>query len=310
MDSIRDASAKSNHLLSNKRSDRTKFVTKQRRNRRSATRPNFVEGWRKAIGKRVNRSAAKPIAEQKGRIDVWIANTRTLMNAQSCLKILTEDDWASLARLQDPSARYSAIAAKVLLRLGLSRAVDYRIAPSDWQFGRSASDKPILVNTLTNINFSVSHVDEFVAVAVSPIFNVGIDIESVDRNVSEGVIDEFYHVDEQRSVRGLPPPQRTRELIRLWTLKEAYSKMIGLGHSLDFKMIKFLLDPINLPSENQAPNWPTQFEKFYVAVKHTLFHGALAIQHPARHAISTEVQIISLVDSEEDEVGSAAPLCC
>src|SRR5674476_479287 len=253
MDSIRDASAKSNHLLSNKRSDRTKFVIKQRR----------------------NRSAAKPMAEQKGRIDVWIANTRTLMNAQSCLKILTEDDWASLARLQDPSARYSAIAAKVLLRLGLSRAVDYRIAPSDWQFGRSASDKPILVNTLTNINFSVSHVDEFVAVAVSPIFNVGIDIESVDRNVSEGLIDGFYHVDEQRSVRGLPPPQRTRELIRLWTLKEAYSKMIGLGHSLDFKMIKFLLDPINLPSENQAPNWPTKFEKFYVAVKHTLFHLSL-----------------------------------
>ena len=86
--------------------------------------------------------------------------------------------------------------------------------------------------------------------------------------------------------------------------------MIGLGHSLDFKMIKFLLDPVNLPSENQAPNWPTKFEKFYVVVKHTLFHGALAIQHPARHAISTEVQIISLVDSEEDEVGSAAPLCC
>jgi phosphopantetheinyl transferase len=309
MDSIRGASAKSNHLLSNKRSDRTKFVTKQWRNRRSATRPNFVEGWRKAIGRRVNGSAAKAVAGKKGRIDVWIANTRTLMNAQSCLKILPEDDWASVTRLQDPSIRYSAIAAKVLLRLGLSRAVDHRIAPSDWQFGRSASDKPILVNTHTNINFSISHVDEVVAVAVSPIFNIGIDIESVDQNVSEGVIDGFYHLDEQRLVRGLPPLQRTRELIRLWTIKEAYSKMVGLGHSLDFKMIKFLLDPINLPSENQAPNWPTQFEKFYVAVQHMLFHGALAIQHPARHAISTEVQIISLVGLEGDEVGSASPLC-
>src|ERR1700690_1553495 len=214
MDSIRDASAKSNHLLSNKRSDRTKFGTKQRHNRRSATRPNFVEGWRKAIGKRVNRSAAKPMAEHKGRIDVWIANTRALMNAQSCLKILTEDDWASLTRLQDPSTRYSAIAAKVLLRLGLSRAGDYRIAPSDWQFGRSASDKPILVNTLTNINFSVSHVDEFVAVAVSPIFNVGIDLESVDRNVSGGVIDGFSEFGERLKSRGRSPPLGTRKFFR------------------------------------------------------------------------------------------------
>jgi phosphopantetheinyl transferase len=307
---IRGTSAKSDDLLLNKRSDRTQFVHNHRRDRRSATRPIFVEGWRKTIGKSVNRSAAESMAEQKGRIDIWVANTRALLKAQSCLKILTQDDWASLTRLQDPSTRYSAIAAKVLLRLGLSRAADFRIAPSDWQLGRSASDKPVLINSLTNINFSVSHVEECVAVAVSPILNVGIDIESVDQNVSEGVVDGFCHVDEQRSVRGLAPPQKTREFIRLWTLKEAYSKMIGLGHSLDFKMMKFLLDPISLPSENHKSNWPTQFENFYVAINHTLFHGALAIQYPARHAIATEVQIISLVDSKGNEEGSAAPLCC
>jgi phosphopantetheinyl transferase len=312
MNSIRGASFKSDRSLINKRSDCTQPVRALWRDRRCSSRPKFVEGWRKAVGSSLSQSMRESVGGQNSRIDIWVANTRTLFKAQSCLKILTEDDWISLVRLQDPAARYSAVAARVLLRLALSRAVDRRIAPSDWRFGRTVHDKPIVTNALPNINFSVSHADQLAAVAVSPSLDVGIDIEKVDQKVSEGVIAGFCHADEQCSMRGLPSTQKIREFIRLWTLKEAYSKMIGLGHSLDFKTIKFLLNPINLESSNEIrkPNWPTQFESFYVAADHALFHASLATRCPAQRVISAEVQIISLVDSAGNDGAFVVPLCC
>ena len=266
--------------------------------RRSAARPNFIEGWRKPLN-----PGFAPISQAlppcvNNRIEIWVASTDGLLRAKSCLQLLTDKDWASLVRIQDPANRNSAISARVLLRLGLSRATDRRIAPAQWDFSVNGQQRPIVANGLPHIHYSVSHIDQLAAVAISPNLNVGIDVESVDQSVTENVMAEFCHLDEQRSMRGLTDPQKIREFVRLWTLKEAYTKMTGIGHSLDFKTIKFMLDPVTLVSTDYHRNGALpQFENFYVSVNHGLFHASLAIQESARINSSTEVQIISLAES-------------
>jgi phosphopantetheinyl transferase len=282
------------------------------RERRSPTRPKFIEGWRKAVQTKVAqaRASATAPASPTGRVDIWVANPQALLTAESCLAVLSPDDWAAMERIRDPASRRSAVAAQILLRIGLSRAHRHRVAPTAWRFGSGPNDKPTLAEGLPHLYFSVSHIDQLSVAAVSPTLDIGVDVECIDQNVSENIIAEFCHIDEQHSVGGLPHPQKMREFLRLWTLKEAYTKMTGAGHALDFKMIKFVLDPADLESggEENDSQQPTLFENFFVSAHHALFYASLAIRQPPAPVGATEVQIISLADSEGRESGYAAPL--
>jgi phosphopantetheinyl transferase len=277
--------------------------------RRSPNRPEFVAGWRKTIGRNPSEAELGPDAQQIDHIDIWLAHPDCLLRAHSCLKLLTQEDWAVLGRIRDTSIRQSAMATRILLRLGLSRAVDRRIAPADWQFKTVAHGKPTVADDFPEIKFNVSHVDRLAAVAISPHLEIGIDVESVDQNVSEDVVAGFSHSDEKTALRNLLPRQKVREFIRLWTFKEAFTKMIGTGISLDFNTIQFMLDPVQLESvgDSRKEKRSTHFESIYVSIEHSLYHVSLAIEHPEGRWLPTEVRIISLAEPKGASVPSCAP---
>jgi len=273
--------------------------------RRSPDRPQFIEGWRKAIRRKVTQSrTALPVETAvSGHIDIWIASPDQLMQAQSSLALLSEDDWVLVNRNQDPGRKRAAIAARIILRIALSRAARHTVRAGEWRFVVGANGKPAVAPDQPQIHFSVSHIDQLVAVAVSAEREIGLDIECVDQNVSPDLIAGFSHVDEAHSIGGLPRPREIREFIRLWTLKEAYTKLTGAGHTLDFKSIQFTLDPVRLESGADDEKGTTQFENFYISNKHLLFFASLAIRHPPHDRFMTEVQIISLANAES---GNAA----
>jgi phosphopantetheinyl transferase len=266
------------------------------RERRSPARPVFAEGWQKHLA-RICRS--KPNIQprrSKSRVDIWVASTDGIFRAKSCFNLLTESDWDSLLRIQDPGNRNSAIAARILLRLGLSKATERSIAPAEWQFAQTEQQRPTIAAGLPQIRYSVSHVDELAVVAISPDLNVGIDVESIDQRVSHAAMKEFCHTDELSSAQHLGDAQKIREFVRVWTLKEAYTKLRGVGHSLDFKMLRFTLDPSRLACEGANDGAPIDFENFYVTIGHTLFHASLAIENLGPHSGDVEIRLISLVD--------------
>ena len=273
--------------------------------RRSPDRPQFIEGWRKTIRRKVTQSrTALPVETAvSGHIDIWIASPDQLMQAQSSLALLSEDDWVLVNRNQDPGRKRAAIAARIILRIALSRAARHTVRAGEWRFVVGANGKPAVAPDQPQIHFSVSHIDQLVAVAVSAEREIGLDIECVDQNVSPDLIAGFSHVDEAHSIGGLPRPREIREFIRLWTLKEAYTKLTGAGHTLDFKSIQFTLDPVRLESGADDEKGTTQFENFYISNKHLLFFASLAIRHPPHDRFMTEVQIISLANAES---GNAA----
>jgi hypothetical protein len=178
--------------------------------RRSPTRPRFVKGWEKKLRSKLAeaQAASAPIAEPSGHVDIWVANPDELLQAKSALSVLGEIDWLSLNRIRDPSVRRSAVAARVLLRIGLSWAADHKLVPSDWRFDTPALSKPLVADGQPQIHFSISHVDQLVVVALSPTLDVGIDVECIDQNVSDAVIAEFSHLDERHAVGGLPRRRR------------------------------------------------------------------------------------------------------
>jgi phosphopantetheinyl transferase len=245
--------------------------------RRCVTRPRFVDSWRKTIGPAGSQSASMPIPGGHPMVLVFLVKIDALIRAHSSHRVLTEDDWNAVAQLRSPVGRRGAIASRILLRLGLSQAVERKVAPVSWEFRRTSHGRPTLAEGFPEIHFSVSHTDDVALVAVSTERNLGVDVEPVDQELDADVISDFCHFKESTRLQDFPPHKKTREFLRLWTQKEAYSKLVGLGHSIEFSKIDCLSDSpqSSVPVEHLRE---ALCEGFYLTFGHSLYYASLAIQ--------------------------------
>jgi phosphopantetheinyl transferase len=257
--------------------------------RRSPSRPQFLPGWRKTIpGGAENRPAA--IGPKAGSsVSVWTSQVATLLAASNALNLLTDDDRISLQAYRSPEQRDTATAARILLRLSLSLMVTRRRAPNEWRFERTRFGKPFVRDDNEAIDFSVSHADQVVMVAIGRNVKLGVDVESVDQPIEDKVVDDFCHDTETQALQSLPQPRRARSFIQLWTQKEAYTKMLGVGHFIDFD--SFSLEKIQ---ENGDPTSRHIVEEFYFSLKQSLYHASLVI-NPQRPSSPIDVQLMTAV---------------
>lgn len=154
-----------------------------------------------------------------------------------CVADLQQYPEAVLARLEDmilspqerqrsrsilrPATRRAYVAAHGLKRLVLWQWVDGPL-----RFDRAASGKPFLAGT--DVHFNLSHADGAVALVVSRVGPVGVDIESTDPRVDiPCVMAVALTPEEQVSVRAAAEPYGA--FLRCWTAKEAYVKATGEG---------------------------------------------------------------------------------
>lgn len=90
--------------------------------------------------------------------------------------------------------------------------------------------KPFLSGAAEIVDFNLSHTQDLIILAVTKLGRIGIDIESSDREIETLSIAKNICTDfELKKVESLPKNLRNRFLLRLWTLKEAFSKSLGLG---------------------------------------------------------------------------------
>ncbi|MDE1464397.1 4'-phosphopantetheinyl transferase family protein [Spartinivicinus poritis] len=108
--------------------------------------------------------------------------------------------------------------------------------PNTLSFFSDKYGKPFLIDQ-PDCQFNLSHTDSAVAVMVCHQAACGIDIEMPKAmNDRQGVAEYFMHPDEYDTWK----EQGLREDIfyKTWTKKEALTKAIGKGMSLNFKSIK------------------------------------------------------------------------
>lgn len=82
-----------------------------------------------------------------------------------------------------------------------------------------------------NVYFNISHSNGAVVCAVSD-KPVGVDIEYI-KEMRPGIINRCFTDNEKKAILS------SRDFYRLWTLKEAYVKMLGLGISHTLSLIEF-----------------------------------------------------------------------
>lgn len=138
--------------------------------------------------------------------------------------LVPESDRADVAA-QPSARRREAHAARALLRRLLAETVGAVAAATP--LGRFAHGKPYLVDR-PDIGISLSHTDGWVAVAIHPDADVGVDIQA-PTTVSEGLLRKCCTPTGRVVLAALPASGRAAEFARIWTVQEACVKATGEG---------------------------------------------------------------------------------
>ncbi|MHC3455036.1 MULTISPECIES: 4'-phosphopantetheinyl transferase family protein [Streptomyces] len=145
--------------------------------------------------------------------------------------------------------RRQYVVSHVMVRRVL--ALESGIPESEAVIWRSSRGRPFLQKPAgglprggRELDFNLSHAGGHNLLGVVRRHRIGVDVERLDRGEQElaGVVQAF--APEEREWVAQAPPGRARDVrvLRLWTLKEAYSKARGLGLGLSFDSFSFQLD--------------------------------------------------------------------
>ena len=137
---------------------------------------------------------------------------------------------ALACRNADDSARIAG--AGMLLQRAL---LQEGIPVSDQIFRTNAWGKPYLPD---GPSFSLSHAGAYAVCAVHS-QPIGIDLELP--RCTMAMAERFFHPNEVSFLKTLSPSAQKDALLRLWTAKESYTKMLGLGLSLPFSSFEVRL---------------------------------------------------------------------
>jgi 4'-phosphopantetheinyl transferase len=142
-------------------------------------------------------------------------------------QLLSADEKARADRYLLPHLARRYIVGRGILRKILGQELGRE--PSSLEFTYGPQGKPLLKEP-TNVFFNLSHSEEVALVAVGFNRRVGVDVERVDSKIEFMNIAKLVcNCQEQEMLLSLPETDRPAEFFRIWTMKEALLKGIGVG---------------------------------------------------------------------------------
>ena len=195
--------------------------------------------------------------------------------------LMATDERARCLRFVRDDDRRAFAITRALVRLTLSTYGP--TAPVDWRFVTNAHECPFIETSQAGtppLHFNVSHTEGVVALAVTRGNRLGVDVERVTRDVTDGVAERHFAPAEVRDLRRLPESDQPVAFFEYWTLKEAYIKARGMGLALPLDAFAFGLRPPLPPTITFAPGfddeagrwqfwqaWPTPDHRLSLAIE-------------------------------------------
>ncbi|MFJ4279517.1 4'-phosphopantetheinyl transferase family protein [Streptomyces massasporeus] len=165
------------------------------------------------------------------------------------LRLLLGRDWARYRRTPDPRARDRFAAARLVLKHTAAAALGTDAAELDLAY--KIGGRPHL-RGLGQVDVGLSHTGELIVAGISRGGRIGVDAEPLSRTLSVDVMRRRVCTPAERAaLNALDGPRQTAALLRLWTLKEAYTKALGQGLRLRFDEFGF---PLGAEGEFPGPD--------------------------------------------------------
>ncbi|KAL5530656.1 hypothetical protein ACEPAF_6914 [Sanghuangporus sanghuang] len=197
------------------------------------------------------------------------------------LVLVDTESQARIKRFYFKSDSYRCLLGRLLPRLLLKQ---YGIPPKEAAFGRTASGKPYVKNPSLEhaIGFNVSHDNEYIIMAfqirqpsVDPpsesapqtydkdvdVTTIGVDVMKVAlpkyeknlRSFIHSISDTLTSLEQHSLLEHSDANDALRRLYLVWTLKEAYTKALGLGLGFDFKRIEVNISTSRIYIDGSLP---------------------------------------------------------
>ncbi|MER5768700.1 4'-phosphopantetheinyl transferase superfamily protein [Streptomyces sp. NPDC001985] len=176
------------------------------------------------------------------------------------LRALLGRDWERYLEMGHPDVRMRFAASRVLLKF--AAAVALRVPPQVIELGYGPTGRPYL-RGCDAVDISLSHTEDLLLIGLTTRGLIGVDAEREDRPLhTRGLHRHVCTPHELTGLARLPPERRGPALVRLWTLKEAYSKAIGQGLRLRFTDFGFGPDggPARVLAPDGAPGTGVEWE--------------------------------------------------
>lgn len=179
----------------------------------------------------MTRSATKGQPLTLMLLDLSECDDSVVARARDCLNPQEKQDNQTL---QDSQMRKRHALSRGVLRHLLSQRIPQ--SPQQIALTTNANGKPALAAHDHRLFFNVSHSGDYLAIALSEIAELGVDIEATNTpRAFTRLAKRYFAPDEIAMLDTLDDDERRERFYTYWTLKEAYLKARGLGvfHGLD-----------------------------------------------------------------------------
>lgn len=200
---------------------------------------------------------------------------------EAYLALLAPEEHERMARLVFERDRRRFLLTRALVRTMLSRYAG--VPPAEWAFIANVHGRPEILDRprgVPDLRFNLSHTEGLIACAMTIGREVGVDVEHVQRRLTQDVAGRFFAPSEVNNLKALPDDEQARAFFDYWTLKEAYIKARGFGLALPLGDFAFTLAPPAPPQIAFEPaleddpatwqfvqDWPTPVHRLALAVR-------------------------------------------
>ena len=165
----------------------------------------------------------------------WCALHATPWQLQSFARVLSAGEHARAARFGNALLRDRYVIGRAALRTVLAAVLG--VTPERVPIVRGTRGRPQLDRAAT-LDFNVSHTGDVALIGVTREGRIGVDIERGDRTINvAGIARKFLTPAERDRLAALDSDAARRDVLRLWTCKEAMSKATGDALSAPFAAI-------------------------------------------------------------------------
>ncbi|PPQ72529.1 hypothetical protein CVT24_004835 [Panaeolus cyanescens] len=170
----------------------------------------------------------------------------------------------------------------------------------DVKFAATAAGKPYIVSQSKEKNilfreflypplaYNITHDNNLIAMAYapglqnSPAFSLGIDVMKLRipgretfASFVETVGDQLTQLEHRQINEGISQGEKLKRFFWMWTLKEAYTKALGIGLGFDFRRVEFdVVERVVRVDGRIPPGW--RFNMFTVQDGDDVYQGVVA----------------------------------